>query len=335
MNNFKKLSFASSLFACLSIPAMAGVTVNSPTNGAQTTSPFKLSASAATCSSQSVSAMGYSIDSSSNTTIVDAQSVNASVVSPSGKHTLHVKAWGNQGAVCVTDISLDILSAAAVPVSTESVSNIETLSNWKAVHDTGTSGSSTGTMSLVNSPAMSGNARKFVTNFSNYGGERYSVSFQDDATATNFLYDGWVYIASGSSIGNLEMDLNQVMTNGQTVIYGFQCDGWSGTWDYTENAGTPSKPSDKWVHTKAACNPRNWSTNTWHHVQISYSRNDSGVITYDYVSLDGAKSTINATVPGAFALGWGQTLLTNFQVDGGSTNGSATVYLDDLVITRW
>jgi hypothetical protein len=47
-----------------------------------------------------------------------------------------------------------------------------------------------------------------------------------------------------TSIANLVMDMNQVMPNGQIVIFGFQCDGWSGTWDYTANKGTLEKPID-------------------------------------------------------------------------------------------
>ena len=130
--------------------------------------------------------------------------------------------------------------------------------------------------------------------------------------------------------------LNQVMANGQTVIIGFQCDGWSGTWDYTANKGTPEVPVDTWIHSKAGCNPHQWSTNTWHHVQVSYSRDDSGNVTYKAVWFDGAESVLNATVPSAFALGWAPTLLTNFQLDGYlATSGTATAYVDDLTVYRW
>ena len=59
-----------------------------------------------------------------------------------------------------------------------------------------------------------------------------------------------------------------------------------------------------------------WSRNTWHHVQVEYSRNDSGDVTYQAVWLDGTKQTIGATVPSVFALGWAPVLLTNLQVDG-------------------
>jgi len=41
-------------------------------------------------------------------------------------------------------------------------------------------------------------------------------------------------------------------------------------------------------------------------------------------------------VPSAFALGWGPTLLTNFQVDSATSGkSSSTVYLDELTISRW
>jgi hypothetical protein len=192
-------------------------------------------------------------------------------------------------------------------------------------------------MSLVSSPSHGGVARHFASNFSDYGGERFHVTFGDDTTSTNFFYDTWVYLPSPSTaIANLEMDMNQVMPNGQTVIFGFQCDGWSGTWDYTANKGTPEKPVDVWLHSKAACNPRQWSTNTWHHVQVSYFRDDSGNVTYNSAWLDGAQSNLNVTVPSAFALGWAPALTTNFQIDGSlATSGATTAYLDDLTVYRW
>jgi hypothetical protein len=343
MNILQKLLFANLFFAIMTIPALASVTVNSPANEAQVGSPFTLSATSATCSSQNVASMGYSFDSSATTTIVYSGSIDAQVQSSAGTHTLHVKAWGNQGASCVTDVVITVSGAASngtgepvVPSDAVSVSSIQTLGSWQAVNDSGTNGSSNGSMSMVSSPSYNGTARKFVTNFWNYGGERYDASFGDDTTSTNFLYDGWVYIASPSNgIANVEMDMNQVMPNGQTVIFGFQCDGYSGTWDYTVNKGTPQSPSDQWAHSSAACNPRNWSTNTWHHVQVNYSRDDSGNVTYKAVWLDGKEQGINATVPSAFALGWAPTLLTNFQVDGLGSSGSSTVYLDGLTVYRW
>ena len=332
----KNPSYVSLILATFVAPAFASVTVSNPAGGAQVGSPFALSAYAATCSSQATAAMGYSLDNSTETTIVKGSSVEANVASGTGAHTLHVKAWGEEGSSCVTDVAVAV-EASAIPSDASSVSGIQVLGGWKAQHDTAGTGGSNGSMSLVNSPSRSGYARKFVSSYSDYGDQRFDVSFGDDTTSTNFFYDAWLYLPSPStSIANIEMDMNQVMPNGQTVIYGFQCDGWSGTWDFTENKGTPEAPVDAWLHSKAACNPHKWSTNTWHHIQVSYSRDESGKVTYKSVWLDGAQSSLNVTVPSAFALGWAPTLLTNFQIDGSiATSGTATAYLDDLVISRW
>lgn len=217
------------------------------------------------------------------------------------------------------------------------VTNIQSSFPWSMATDLGTgSGIATGTMSLVSSPSLSGAAREFGISYQNSAGERYWAVFGADSSSTNFTYDAQVYIAAPSSdIANLEFDMNQVMTNGETVIFGVQCDGYSNTWDYTTNAGTPQNPVDQWLHSTASCNPQSWATNTWHHVQMSYARDSYGNVTYKTVALDGVVQKIYETVPSAFALGWSQVLLTNFQIDGLGGYGSATVYIDRLAISRW
>lgn len=238
----------------------------------------------------------------------------------------------------ITVICLTALVAAAkTPPTAKTVYNIQSMYSWSMTQDAATgSGTSTGTMALVSSPSLSGAAREFGITFQYSAGERYWSVFGADPYATNFSYDAQVYIAAPSSdIANLEFDMNQVMANGQTVIFGVQCDGYSSTWDFTTNAGTPENPSDQWLHSSAPCNPQKWSTNTWHHVQMAYSRDSYGNVTYKTVTLDGVQQKINETVPSAFALGWGQVLLTNFQIDGIGSYGSATVYIDQLAISRW
>jgi hypothetical protein len=331
-----------------------GVSVSEPGDNSTVSSPFALDAASTSCSSQAISAMGYSIDDSASTAIVYGTSVAASVTAAAGAHVLHVKSWGNAGAGCDTDVNISVSGSSStstggstaaasggsgpyVASNAVSVSNVQAFGDWVSVYDLGTNGAATGAMAMVGSPSLSGNALEFYTTYTWYGGERYYASFGDDTTTSNFVYDGWVYLDSSSgSIANLEMDVNQVMSNGETVIFGFQCDGWNGTWDYTENAGTPTAPIDHWVQSGAACNARNWSQYAWHHVQISYSRDDYGNVTYQSVWLDGNQQQINATVPSAFALGWGPTVLTNFQVDSFTPGwSSSNVYLDDLTISRW
>jgi hypothetical protein len=336
-------SAASSSTAPATTSSSAGLSVASPSNGQTVSSPFTLSADASSCSSQAVSSIGYSLDNSSDTTIIKQTSVDTKVSASAGTHTLHVKTWGDKGASCSTAVAINVstitddvaANSSIVPSSAISVSGIHALSSWSAVHDTGTPGSSSGKMTMVSSPAHSGPAREFATSFSSSGGERYSVSFGDDRTSTNFLYDTWIYLASPSTkIANIELDLYQTMSNGQTVLFGFQCDGYSGTWDYNKNSGTASNTHGTWVNSSAKCNPRSWTTGAWHHVQIQYSRTSAGNVNYQAVWLDSVKSTINATVFSAHALGWGSSLVTNFQIDG-LGSGSATVYLDDLTVYRW
>jgi hypothetical protein len=98
------------IFALATVPAMAGITVNSPTNGEQVSSPFKLDMTASVCSSNPVTAVGYSLDSSSQTSTWKAQYIDGPVSAPGGWHTLHVKAWNDKGEVCVVDVSIDVVS---------------------------------------------------------------------------------------------------------------------------------------------------------------------------------------------------------------------------------
>ena len=278
--------------------------------------------------------MAYSLDSSADIT-VSGSSLLASVSASPGPHNLRIKASGPRGATCVSHVHFTVVSAPYIPSNAISVSSLQALATWQATDDAGATGTATGTMNLVTSPALDNDALEFVTQFTGSGDERYFTVFGDDTTSTNFVWDGWVYLPNSSTIANLEMDMNQVMDNGQTVIYGVQCDGYSGTWDFTENAGTPQNFDDEWVHSAAPCNISNWTLNTWHHVQIGYTRDDSGNVTYESVWFDGVQSPINATVPSSFALGWASVLLTNVEIDGLGSSGSSTVYLDDLTVYRW
>lgn len=213
---------------------------------------------------------------------------------------------------------------------------IQLLPNWRIKHDPGTPGTSTGSMTLVSDPSLSGQAAKIYTTFTNAGGELYSVTYGNDADSENFVYDAYVWISAGSILSNLEMDNNQVMRNGDTVIYAFQCSGYSNTWEFSSNAGTPAQPQVKWIKSTSPCNPSQWTRDAWHHIQISSSRDDLGNVTYHSVWFDGVESPINQTVNSDFSLGWALgALVANFQVDGIGASGSSTLYLDHFTMYRW
>ncbi len=397
----------------------SNITVTTPENGAEVTSPFKLVASATTCASQPAVSMGYSLD--SGEAVIESTSFSASVSASAGAHVLHVKCWGKQTSdqvllnitVTPTTVATPMFSPAPgtypskqsvtlststpgadiyyttngsapttasarysspiavngsevieaigvaqgdtssglargdyvissssseppIPSNATSVTQIQTLPNWQMDHDPGTPGTAVGSMTMVSDPSLTGETAEFDTAFTDWGGELYSVSYAKDADATNFVYDAEVWIEEGSALGNLEMDNNQVIANGDTVIYAFQCAGDSNTWDYSENAGTPQAPVVKWVKSDQPCNPETWTPNEWHHVQIYTSRDDAGNVTYHGVWLDGVEAPINETVPSAFSLGWAAAdLMANFQIDGSGASGSSTLYLDKFTMYRW
>jgi hypothetical protein len=337
----REIAFFSSLFIALSVPALASVTIISPANESEVKSPFALSANSDRCGSQNVAAMSYSLDSSPDVKVLSGASLEARIVSPPGTHTLHVTSLGEKGSVCVADVSItvkpDAIAASIVPVNAISAHSVQALRNWIGMHDTAGSGEASGTTKIVSSPSINGGTREFVTHYKGSGDERFSVSYSDDEESKNFFYDAWVYIPKSSGpIANIEMDTNQVVPSRQTMILGVQCDGYSGTWTYTANVGTPSHGKPHWERAAGTkCNPEDWSKDQWHHIQAYYSHDSSGHVTYHSAWVDGAESVLNKTVLGAFDLGWGPDINTQFQIDGHGSSGSTTVYLDNLTISRW
>ena len=321
------------------IAAKAQTTVSSPTNGEQVGSPFNLTMYASTCSGRAVTWVGYSLDSSPNTPTFAGQAMNGPVSSPNGWHTVHIKAWNNAGGVCVTDVPVNVLGGATsvIPWNAVKVSSIQALGNWITIHDGGTPGWSAGSMSMTGSPSMTGAARLFANQFNDFGGQRFSVQFDDDETAQNFFYDAWVYIAQNADgFSNLEFDLNHTMANGVTAIMGFQCDSWINRWDYAVNGGSATKPWDTWLHSNAPCNVHTWGANQWHHVQIYYTHNQSGWVAYHTVWLDGEEENLGVTVFSGYQLGWGPGTVTNFQIDGSSSGTTwGNVYLDGVTVYHW
>jgi len=204
---------------------------------------------------------------------------------------------------------------------------------WAFEKDEAVSGGARGSSVFPATTPLYDEAREFYMTYSQRGAVRWHISFANDTKATHFVYDTYVYIVDPTQVANLELDMNQVMSDGRTVIFGTQCSVYSKTWEYTLVAhGTQWHPSN------IPCNPQNWAAKTWHHVQIASHRDDKGNVTYDWVNLDGVHSEfVNATVNSAEALGWQKgTLLINFQLDGASKDGGTiTAYAHNVTVLRW
>ena len=212
---------------------------------------------------------------------------------------------------------------------------LETSMAWKSDHDDQTRGWSTGSTNYPIYPdgrnGLSG--RQFVASYGDKGGERYHLTFGRDAAATHFVYEANVYLVTPADIANVEMDMNQVLADGRTVIFGTQCSAHSKSWEYTyvDKSGT------HWRASNIPCNPETWGAKKWHKIQIASHRDDGGNVTYDWIGFDGVYTDFqNATVFSAQSLGWWPgELLLNFQIDGAHNSGIMDSYLNNLAIYRW
>jgi hypothetical protein len=221
-----------------------------------------------------------------------------------------------------------------IPSNAISSGVLDGSSRWQWNHDPGTPGSSQGSSVYPVSGLSPDNAaREYYMTYSGRSGEIYHLSFAKDLNATHFVYDAYVYVVDPSQLANLEMDMNDVMANGKTVILGTQCSTYSKSWEYTYYSG-----GFHWHSSNIPCDPKTWSAKTWHHIQIASHRDSNGIATYDWVGVDGVYNNFqNATVNSAASLGWALgDLLINFQIDGASAgSGSNTLYTDKLIVYRW
>jgi hypothetical protein len=335
----------------------SNITVTSPVNGASgVASPLWVRAHNNGCGG-TTTWFGYSIDNNStlypgsNTSDVDATGVALSA----GTHTIHFKAWvgGNVCPVVSTTFTVGSTGSASsgggsgssggssgggavsnLPSNAVSPGTLEGLGGWSGEHDTGTPGWSSGSMVYPATTPSYDTAREFYMTYSGKSGERWHVSYGNNPTSSNFALDLYVYIANPSQVQNLELDLNQVTSNGQTVLYGTQCSSDSKTWEYVYQSGG----AYHWRPSNVPCNPLTWAANTWHHIQIGFHRDGSGNVTHDWVNFDGTHSTFSGAYGNAaLSLGWAKgSMVVNYQVDGElSGSGSVTSYVHSMRYYSW
>ncbi len=323
------------------LPALAGVSVSAPKSGQSVTSPAKFTASSTTSCNKGVASMGIYIDNKLAYT-VSGDTLNWALPMPSGTHNTVVEEWDKCGGATYTAVDgLKVTASGSqaapsgIPSNAISSGNLTGSDRWAWNHDSGTPGSSTGYSSYaVSKPSLDGAAREFSVSYSKKGGEIYHMSFANDENSTHFVYDTYIYSVWPSETANIEMDMNQVMSNGKTVIFGVQCSSYSGTWEFVTVSGN----SPHWHSSNLGCNPKNWSADAWHHIQIASHRDSYGDVTYDWVSLDGKTGYfVGAHGAAAMSLGWAHgDLLINFQLDGSSSSSAQMKeYIDKLTIYRW
>ena len=129
----------------LAITIGTGVQVSAPLNGTTVPSSFLLEASAATCGGQNTASMAYSFDTQTDHILSGATSINQTITDSAGSHILRVKAWGNGGAFCETNLNITV-STNSVVVSTPANNDTEPVTFLLQAQAPTCSGASTSSM---------------------------------------------------------------------------------------------------------------------------------------------------------------------------------------------
>lgn len=352
------------------------VSISAPALGAIVTSPFVLQAQAPSCNGESTQTMAYEMDSISDPREdhgigqpheQDSQTVNASVSAATGIYLLRVKARGNSGSYCETDVPLTVAASSGLvpPSGASKYEHLEDDKNylgtyaycgganganvnlWQTQPDCATVGTKSGSTNIVSTPTYGEqqDSREFAMKYDTSGGgvRWFDKAIPGDSPATHLQYDAYVNIVDNSKIGELELDINHAITLPTRMLYilAAQCNLNKGLWQV-------SLRGKGWVNTNATCTRSQVASGVWHHFQVQTHHDVNGGtgIYYDAVAVDGHITNITsctiastgAPVPCMSTSsnpGWGALIGPNFQIDGTGPGGSATAYVDDFTVYYW
>ena len=134
------------------VPALAQVTVTSPSSGATVASPVAYSATAKTACSKGVASMGVYVD-NTLTYVVSGSSLNTSLAIAAGKHNTVVEEWDKCGGASYTPVAITVSSGGGTPpppsgVTVTSPANNSTVTSPVAYAATATTSCAKGVSSM-------------------------------------------------------------------------------------------------------------------------------------------------------------------------------------------
>jgi len=332
------------LFATLATSAFAGVTVTSPSNGAQVSSPvhFVATAQSPDCS-KGVAAMGIYTAPYQLAYTVNGSKLDTYLTLSAGTYNTVVQEWDNCGWSASTPITITVTGGGGGGGGT--FSNLQSSSWWNGyallppsynICDTCLPGGPLATWATtqgIKSPALSsGGSMKF-----DIGGTmpfadilwnvKFTTHLPDQSkvpTFTSFTYDVWFYGTNLETSQALEFDINQFFS-GMSFIWGHECRIAGGhEWDTWDNINM------HWVKSGIACNP---VSNSWNHLTIQAQRTSDNRLLFKSITLNGKVSTLNRYDSPSPTTWYGMTI--NYQMDGNYKQSPYSVYLDNLNFTYY
>lgn len=349
---FGKLTILVCLCAS-ALPAMAGVTVASPSNNASVGNSVHFVASAASPScAKGVSAMGVYTSPGVLAYVVNGAKLDKTINMSSGTRYPVVQEWDNCGWSGSVKLTLTVGSS---PVDQGSGSgktfyDLQSQSGWTGyallppsfgICTSCTSGGSKTSWSWtqnVSSPSMDGKSTKssygggtvqwgdilwnnhLIGDFSSQGLPDFSKSLAP--SLHYFTYDVYFWIGNTADSQALEFDINQFV-NGKSYIWGHECriDGGH-EWD------TWSNPGQHWVPSGVPCNPK---SNAWNHLTLQVQRTSDGHLLFHSITLNGNTATLDRYDTPTATNWYGITV--NYQIDSDKYGTPYSVYLDKFTFS--
>jgi hypothetical protein len=348
--NSGKLLVIVCLCAMFALPAVAGVSVSSPSSGSTSGSPvhFVASASSSSCS-KGVSAMGIYTAPGKLAYKVSGAKMDKYLSMSNGTYNVVVQEWDNCGWSATAPIKLTV-SGSSSSGSGKVFSNLQKSGGWTGYallppgfgicSDCSPSGSRakwSWTQGL-GSPSMDGISTKssynggttqwgdilwnnhLIGDFSSHGLPDFSKTLVP--SLHNFTYDVYFWVGNVNDSQALEFDINQFV-NGKSYIWGHECriDGGH-EWDTWSNGG------QHWVKSGVGCNP---ISNSWNHLTINVQRTSDGHLLFHTITLNGKTATLNRYDTPTSTNWYGITV--NYQIDSDYYKTPYSVYLDKFTFT--
>jgi hypothetical protein len=324
---------ASFLLAGTALGSAVTVTVSSPANNYNGSSPLHVAATAS--SDQRITGWVVYIDGQiayqSSSTSIDTQ-LNVA----QGNHQLLVRAWDGLGRYGSQQEAITITggnnNGLPTPPSWAKVfSNVHTGGSWGSCHDPGCAGGSgQGTYWMAqnqSNPSMSGRSTELF-NSGVWANALFWHPLGANSSQRNFLIDYYLYVDDTSTWASqaLEMEAYQFVS-GYNYMMGTQCDVGYGVWDTWDQA------AGHWYQTSIPCHA--FSPWTWHHIQW-YITTDTNAKKYTYhvLVVDGQPYTVNIT-RNAGRTGWGDNVGVQWQLDVNAKGAGYHEWIDKGTLTIW
>ena len=328
----------------LSLAALAvNVTVTSPANNAQVSSPFTVNAHAT--SSYPITGWHIYLDGNNVFTGGQTASITATITASTGSHQVVTRAWDSSGAYGSVTQTITVTSGGGggsggnggnsglpTPPSWAVVFNkIENRGNWQWCNAPGCAGGDgDGAYWMAQNqgnPSLDGSSTEFF-NSGVWDNALWYQKMGANNGVHNFLWDFYIYVDSNSqnAAQALEFDAFQFV-GGYNYMIGSQCDYGHGLWDTWDEA------SGHWMPTNISC-PK-FSPNSWHHIQW-YETTNTSSHQYTYVTLvvDGQSHPVNVT-RNARNLGWGDNLGVQWQLDVNASGEGYHEWVDNATLSIW